>query len=1149
MNMPLWVLLVSGALLGWWFFRRRQMPPAEHTEIEAAPTEAPDAADDAGTEGAPATIPQCGSALSEAYDDSTHPQELEGESAFQLGVALLRDPAMPLAQVITYAMSGNGAIEAMAGRALAERDDGADALDRLIMHTGSTRVWSLYFYFRALVRHAPPSRPVVSEVLVRAQHWWPDNPTLLQFLSDLADTRVAAGEVLDIRPVLADTPSPPFAFMISVLERMPSTHAAVLLAQLTEWQRTQLNVTALQQVGRVDRFDAAGTTVLPVDEWRDAIDDCTQALTGDEPCGIVILGESGTGKTTFFRAVAARVREAGWHVFEASATDVMAGQSFIGELEQRIRDLFENLDAQRRVIWYVPNIHELVFAGQHRQSPTGVLDMILPAVESGRLRVVGETVSRAYERLVQERPRVRGTFRTVRLEPLTPAGTTALALRVAEAEFAPAGLTCDPALLQDCVDLARHYFSSRALPGSALDLLRSTRTRVTAAGATTITRADVIDTLATLTGLPRSVLDDREGLDSTSIRDYFDARVMGQPEAVQCLIDRVAMLKAGLTDPNRPVGVFLFAGPTGTGKTEVAKTLATYLFGAADRMIRLDMSEFQDSASLTRILGESGSGFEVDALVNRIRKQPFSVVLLDEFEKAHPQVWDLFLQVFDDGRLTDARGNLADFRHSIIILTTNLGATAHKGSSLGFNEGDSPFSEAQVNRAISQAFRPEFVNRLDRVVVFRPLSRAVMRRILEKELHDVLQRRGFRSRDWAVEWEDSAIEFLLDKGFTKDLGARPLRRAIDQHVLAPIALTIVEHRFPEGDQFLFVRSNGQAIDVQFVDPDAPGDAGAAPAEPVPAPTLPAGLTLRSLILAPEGTEAARAFLEQALHALQTRLEDAEWLDAKAGYLRRIGETGFWEADDRYAVTDRFERMDRIDAGAQTAKSLLQRLDRRPRGEDKLPRTVVASLAEQLYLLQMALEDIDEDIGFDRHGQEYEYRDQYDENDPLDGGPSADVHLVIDRVAGDPRTRHEEEHWMRAIVEMYRQWAKTRRMHCTTVGGDPSREIVLAVSGFGARQILRRERGLHVLEVPEDTTNFDRRTVRVNVVPQLLGPGPANVSEFDLALATAHSAASQYASTVVRRYREKPSPLVRDAVRNWRTGHFRQVLEGAFDLME
>ena len=193
-----------------------------------------------------------------------------------------------------------------------------------------------------------------------------------------------------------------------------------------------------------------------------------------------------------------------------------------------------------------------------------------------------------------------------------------------------------------------------------------------------------------------------------------------------------------------------------------------------------------------------------------MRKQPFSVVLLDEFEKAHANVWDLFLQVFDDGRLTDSLGHVADFRHCMIILTTNLGATSHRSSGLGFAPAGDAFTGEQVLRAIGQTFRPEFQNRLDKVIVFRPLTRDLMRGILKKELDRVLERRGLKDREWAVEWEASAQEFLLEKGFSPEMGARPLKRAIDQYVIAPLAATIVERRFPEGDQFVFVRSDGRA---------------------------------------------------------------------------------------------------------------------------------------------------------------------------------------------------------------------------------------------------------------------------------------------------------------------------------------------------
>jgi ATP-dependent Clp protease ATP-binding subunit ClpC len=350
--------------------------------------------------------------------------------------------------------------------------------------------------------------------------------------------------------------------------------------------------------------------------------------------------------------------------------------------------------------------------------------------------------------------------------------------------------------------------------------LKATRLRLSATGGPSVLKTeDVIATLARQTGLPVGLLDPKRDLNLDGLEKALSARVIGQEEAVQCLVDRVAMMKAGLSDPARPYGVFLFAGPTGTGKTEIAKSLAAWLFGSANRLIRLDMSELQTAESLDRLLGSTGSA-ETETLADQIRKQPFSVILLDEFEKAHPNVWDLFLQIFDDARITDRQGRTASFRHAIMILTTNLGAAIPTGLSIGFGSGRRHFDADEVQAAIARAFRREFINRLDRVIIFRPLDRELMRKILYRELREVTERRGLKGRPWAVEWDESAIAFLLEKGFTPDLGARPLRRAVERYLLSPLAATIVRHQFPEGDQFLFVSCAGEGLRVEFVDPDA-----------------------------------------------------------------------------------------------------------------------------------------------------------------------------------------------------------------------------------------------------------------------------------------------------------------------------------------
>jgi ATP-dependent Clp protease ATP-binding subunit ClpC len=281
------------------------------------------------------------------------------------------------------------------------------------------------------------------------------------------------------------------------------------------------------------------------------------------------------------------------------------------------------------------------------------------------------------------------------------------------------------------------------------------------------------------------------------------------------------------------------------------------------------------------------------ALVDHIRKQPFSVILLDECEKAHPQVWDLFLQVFDDGRLTDRLGRTADFRHAIIILTSNLGAALPMGASLGFAQESRHFNPKVVERAIEKSFRKEFLNRLDRIIVFRPLSRETMREILRKELEEAFQRRGLRNRSWAVEWEPGALDFLLEKGFTIDLGARPLKRAVERYLLTPLANTIVNHQYPEGDQFLLVKAADEQLEVAFIDPDA------VPEEPV-APAF-AGETepsferlprLESLVLDPRGSPRELASLQRHYEELRRRLETAAWRERKQDALRQMAADTF-----------------------------------------------------------------------------------------------------------------------------------------------------------------------------------------------------------------------------------------------------------------
>jgi ATP-dependent Clp protease ATP-binding subunit ClpC len=1136
-------------------------------------------------------------AMDAHYQQTPRPADLRQHECFRQGVELLRDNNYTTRDLIDMACGTNVVAACIALEALAARGSTADvdldaplAVEMLLAHINEFYYWPGYYALHALDARAA-DRPVLAKLLLRIKGAWGEY-TALQSLREFIVRRVARGErEATFGDALYALTTDQVELLTTVFDDLKDVLPPRLSGEFESWKAARVDLEFLRSFGRVwtpeagdgaaDADDAPEGVVL-LEEVRERVLEMETAVRKDPPRSVLLVGDSGVGKTALVRVLARRLQRERWIILEATAADVLAGQQYIGQLEGRVQTLVREIGG-KRVLWFVPNFHELAWAGRHQYNPSGLLDLLLPHVESGAVKLIGETPSAAYEKLMQMRPKLRTSLETCRVGALGDAETLEVARRWAAHHMATteagedSGATTRAAApriseqtLQEAFQLAKQYLADKAAPGNLLLLLDSTHRRLLiergavtgeTAGASAatpesaagthgeMTLDDLLVTLSQLTGLPVSILDDRAGLDLRDLRGFFEARVLGQPEAVECLVERVAMIKAGLTDPTRPQGVFLFVGPTGTGKTEIAKTLAEFLFGSPERMIRLDMSEFQTPDALDRILGEQrDSGVaESTALVNSIRKQPFAVVLLDEFEKAHPQVWDLFLQVFDDGRLTDRRGNTADFRHCVVIMTSNLGATLPHGTSIGFSQEQAQFAAGAVERAVMRSFRREFVNRIDRVVVFRPLGRAVMRDLLRKELSDVLRRRGLRTRQWAVEWDESAIDFLLEKGFTADLGARPLKRAIERYLLSPLALTIVNHQFPEGDQFLFIHARGgQSLDVEFVDPDAPEpvagqpSSGALAADDDHAQDEEPGaaeLRLESIVLDARGTLAEVRFLQDQFDALADRVDAEEWQERKNGALRETSAPGFWDSPERFSVLGLAEYMDRIETGLNTAGSLLKRLtgSLKTRDRQHFPADLVARLAHQLYLLDAACRG-------------------------LAAGHPRDLFLEV-RASCDAGADNDLcNHFARRIAGMYRGWAEARRMRFevlqetpeTATDGDAGApyQIRAAISGFAAYSLLHAEAGLHVLETPQDEKSFNRARVHVRVVAQPDEPAGRGADALRkqaahaLAAPDAHGAQQQ----IVRRYREEPSPLVRDGVRGWRTGKLERVLEGHFDLM-
>jgi ATP-dependent Clp protease ATP-binding subunit ClpC len=366
-----------------------------------------------------------------------------------------------------------------------------------------------------------------------------------------------------------------------------------------------------------------------------------------------------------------------------------------------------------------------------------------------------------------------------------------------------------------------------------------------------------------------------------------------------------------------------------------------------------------------------------------------------------------------------------------------------------------------VLRAIAQTYRPEFQNRLDKVIVFAPLTRDRMRAILQKELAAVRERRGLKDRSWAVEWESSALEFLLERGFSPEMGARPLKRAIDQYLVAPLAAIIVEKRFPEGDQFLFVRSDGEGIQVEFVDPDADASdklSAAAVAEPVPHSAL------ASAILAPQGTPGEFQMLEAECEAVQRRFGAADWSDLKEELTAEMSSAVFWNRPDRFGVLARFALMDRVKSAAETAHALRDRALRYSQSPRRYSAELNGRLALQLHLIREGIRDA------------------------FDDAP-VEVALTIEPVFDGADDRTATLRWCKDLTAMYRAWAEKRRMQIRdlpSANGPRAADPILLVSGFGAHRVLGAEAGLHVFEPSEGAISRVAARVCVEAGP----PRPA-----------------------------------------------------------
>jgi len=611
------------------------------------------------------------------------------------------------------------------------------------------------------------------------------------------------------------------------------------------------DLTALAREGKLD----------PVIGRADEIEQTIEILSRRTKNNPVLIGDPGVGKTAIVEGIAQRIVNdevpetlAGRRLVALDLAAMIAGTKYRGEFEERLKSVIDEIGENKdQMITFIDELHTVVGAG----AAEGAMDasnMLKPALARGELHVIGATTIDEYRKNIEKDPALERRFQPVLVREPTVEETIQVLYGLKDRYEAYHRVRITDEAIVAAAELSDRYIGDRFLPDKAIDLIdqASARVRLRAktkpvdtkaledeigrlererdqavnaeeyeragtlkteidakqaelAGqrhgrqrAPEVTLEDVAEVVSRATGIPVSQLTQEERERLLRLEEQLHQRVIGQEEAVQVVAEAVRRARAGLGDPNRPIGSFLFLGPTGVGKTELARTLAEVLFGDEDMMIRLDMSEYQERHTVSRLVGAPPGyvGYEeAGQLTEAVRRKPYSVVLLDEIEKAHADVFNLLLQILDDGRLTDAQGRTVDFKNTVVIMTSNLGADriqAHARREESFED-----LKEDLLQLLRSHFRPEFLNRVDEVIVFRALTKQQVVEIAKLLLDRVARR--LRAQHIDVAFDDEAVAFLVERGFDPEFGARPLRRTIQRQVENELSRMLLEGTLAEGD--------------------------------------------------------------------------------------------------------------------------------------------------------------------------------------------------------------------------------------------------------------------------------------------------------------------------------------------------------------
>ena len=561
---------------------------------------------------------------------------------------------------------------------------------------------------------------------------------------------------------------------------------------------------ALDKYGRDLTAQARNGELDPVVGRQAEIERVVQILSRRKKNNPILIGEPGVGKSAIVEGLALRIESgeaatlAGKRIVSLDIASMVAGTTYRGQFEERMKSVINELHKHPEIILFVDEIHTIMGAG-NAQGSLDAANILKPALARGEVQCIGATTITEYRKSIEKDGALERRFQKVMVQPTSAEETYAVLTRISEVYGAFHHVQYTEEALHACVKLTDRYITDRFFPDKAIDAMdeagawKGSQAKKQEGDETMVkvTEADVAFVVSRMSGVPVQRVAQAEGEQLRQMSEVIKQRVIGQDKAIDTIVKAIQRSRMGLRNPNKPIGTFFLLGPTGVGKTHLAQCLAEEMFGNRDAIVRFDMSEYIEKHTVSLLVG-APPGYvaheEGGKLTEAVRRKPYSIVLFDEIEKAHADIFNILLQVMDEGRLTDRQGRVVDFRNTIIIMTSNVGTRQLNefGAGIGFNadEIDEKQSEYMLTKALNRTFPPEFVNRLDNVVVFHPLNDEALAQILTLELHPLKLR--LEAMGYKLQLTKKTTEQLLERSRDRKYGARPLKRAIQTLVEDPI---------------------------------------------------------------------------------------------------------------------------------------------------------------------------------------------------------------------------------------------------------------------------------------------------------------------------------------------------------------------------